>query len=291
MNIALYGKNFDSQFEKVLRELLNKLSLYKACVHVYKPMLTFLKERNIDYDFAGEFDDYQNLSAKLNFLVSIGGDGTFLSTISLVRNSGIPVIGVNSGRLGFLANIAKEEIAASLEALFQGRYNLDERSLLELTSDSTTLEAYNYALNDITFQKVGASMITIHVKINNEFLNTYFTDGLIISTPTGSTAYSLSVGGPLLTPHSRCFIISPIASHNLNVRPIVVPDECELKIMVNGRNHNYAVTIDSQNLFFNESLEFTIKMANFKIKMVKLETNTFYNTLRNKLMWGVDKRY
>lgn len=292
MKIAIYGKTFSEDFCPGSLELFSKLRQYNAHITIYSPFKDFLRhERGIDTSFDDEFYTHEDLGQDINFLISIGGDGTFLEAVTMVRGSGIPIIGINSGRLGFLANIAKGEISQSIDAIMKNQYTLEQRTLIELKSKNNYFGDFRYALNEFAVQKHGSSMITIHTSINKEFLNTYFTDGLIISTPTGSTAYSLSVGGPIVSPSSRNFIISPIASHNLNVRPIVVPDYCEVTLQVDGRDCNYMITLDSRVVKLKVPCEFIIKRADFTLKMLKLSNNNFFNTLRNKLMWGMDKRY
>ncbi|WP_372644489.1 NAD kinase, partial [Ancylomarina sp.] len=216
----------------------------------------------------------------------------FLDAVTVVQDSGIPIVGVNSGRLGFMADIAREEIPAAISDIFEGNYSIEERTLLKVqTKDNGLFKDFNYALNEFTVHKKdSASMITIHTYIDGEYLNSYWADGLIIATPTGSTAYSLSVGGPILIPNTQNFVISPISPHNLTVRPIVLPNHQEITLKVEGRSDSYLASLDSRSVSFEALNELKISKADFKIKVLKLKTHSFYSTLRNKLMWGVDKR-
>jgi NAD+ kinase len=224
-------------------------------------------------------------------MVSIGGDGTFLESIMFLKNINIPVIGLNSGRLGFLANISKEEISLAFDAIIKGNYELESRSLLTLETETSIFGNFNFALNDVTIQKKDSTMITIDAYLDNEFLNTYWTDGLIVSTPTGSTAYSLSAGGPIVLPGSKNFIIAPIASHNLTVRPLVIPDTKEIRLEVRSRSGSFFVTVDNRVAAMEmPNNSFIIRKASFELKMVKLPFNSYYTTIRNKLMWGADTR-
>ncbi|VBB48234.1 putative inorganic polyphosphate/ATP-NAD kinase [uncultured Paludibacter sp.] len=222
---------------------------------------------------------------------SIGGDGTFLSTAARVGNKGIPVLGVNNGRLGFLADVAMEDLYDALNAVIENKFSIEERSLLHLqTMDGTRLET-PYALNDIALQKQeSSSMIIVEAKANGELINTYQSDGLIIATPTGSTAYSMSVGGPIMVPQAESFVISPVASHSLNVRPLIVPDTWVIELKVQSRTNNYLVSLDGRSKVLSQNTRLRIKKADYTIKLVKPKSHTFFNTLRNKLMWGADKR-
>ncbi len=230
-------------------------------------------------------------NSDIDIVFSIGGDGTFLDAVSYVREKEIPIVGINSGRLGFLANISKKEIPSALKAINEKRFNLEERTLLEVNTDKKYFKEFNFALNEVTvLKRDSGSMITIKVYVNGEYLNTYWADGLILATPTGSTAYSLSLGGPIVIPGSSNFIITPIAPHNLTVRPIVLPDNYDITIKVSGRAENYLLSIDSQSVVVEKNTKICIKAASFKVKTVRIENNTFFNNIRDKLMWGFDKR-
>jgi NAD+ kinase len=291
MKIAIYGKTFNDDFIKNIEQLFDILHQNNVQVSIFEPFIEYLELRKIKgIKYISKYANNSDLDKSVDFLISIGGDGTFLETIALVRDAGIPIIGINSGRLGFLSNIAKEEIKDALNAIFDKKYTYEYRSLIKFDVNGNYFNDFGYALNEVTIQKRGSEMITIDVWVNNEFLNTYWTDGMIISTPTGSTAYSLSVGGPLVLPNTQIFILSPISPHNLNVRPIVVPDYSEILLKVSGRSDSYLATMDSRSEFFDMSFEFKIKRAEFNIKILKLDSISFYSTLRNKLMWGLDKR-
>lgn len=226
-----------------------------------------------------------------DMVFSIGGDGTFLSTAARVGDKKIPILGINSGRLGFLADIAMEDLTSAFDAILEEKYTIEERTLLHLeTLDGTLLET-PYALNDIALQKQdSSSMIMVEAKANGELINTYQADGLIIATPTGSTAYSMSVGGPIVVPQAESFVISPVASHSLNVRPLIVPDKWVIDLKVDSRSNSFLVSLDGRSKVLNQNTKLRIKKADFTIQLVKPLNNTFFNTLRNKLMWGADKR-
>ena len=291
MKVAVYGRTFEEGFLSYIRNFFQLLNTYGFQIHIYQDFLSYMSET---YNFHPSVDDtftgYKDINEKVDFVISIGGDGTLLDTVSLVRRTSIPVIGINTGKLGFLANIAKEEISDAIESLYHGRYTVEERSLLHLSSEETIFPEFSYALNDMTIQKKDSRMITIHVYLNGKYLNTYWADGLIIATPTGSTAYSLSVGGPIVLPDTNNFIISPISAHNLTVRPIVVSDDSELLLKPEGRCSQYLISMDHHSKIVNKIMNITVKKASFTMKVLQLDNTDFYTTLRNKLMWGVDTR-
>lgn len=223
--------------------------------------------------------------------ISVGGDGTFLNTAASVGDKNIPILGINGGRLGFLADVSMDDIDVALQAIFNQKYTLEERSLLHLEISEGIMLENSYALNDIAIQKQdSSSMIIVEAKANGELINTYQGDGLIISTPTGSTAYSMSVGGPILVPQVESFVLSPIASHSLNVRPLIVPDSWAIDLSVHCRTDNFLVSLDGRSIILSQNVQLKVKKADYKIKLVKPERYTFFNTLRNKLLWGADKR-
>ena len=237
------------------------------------------------------FSDLSSVSGLPDLVLSVGGDGTFLETVLKVKDLEIPVAGVNTGRMGFLANISEEELSHSIDMLCHGEFETIERCLLEIVQPSSLFPgSSSSALNEITIHKADLSMITINVYIDNTYLNTYWADGLIISTATGSTAYNLSVGGPILSPEDESFIISPIAPHNLTIRPIIVSGESRLRMVIEGRSQEYLATCDFRSKRLPFSVEVHIVKAGFKLKTVMLKGMDFYSTLRNKLMWGVDTR-
>jgi NAD+ kinase len=291
MKITIYGKTFNPGFKPYIKELFEELHKNKVKVNVYKPFLEFIRnETGIEPEHDDVFEKKDDIGKDVDFMISIGGDGTFLETIPFVRNHNIPIIGLNSGRLGFLANIAKEEISTAFKAIFEKDYKIEHRTLIKVDTDKNIFGDLNFALNDITIQKKESTMITIDTFLNDEFFNTYWTDGLIVSTPTGSTAYSLSVGGPIVLPDSNNFIIAPIASHNLTVRPIVVPDSVIITLKVRNRNEKFFFTADNRTRLIDSTIKMKLYKADYKLKMLQLPNNNFYTTIRNKLMWGVDKR-
>ena len=292
MNIALYGKSFSETFDSCIQQLILKLEKENCGLYIYEPFEFFLKKKVKFSSTIKTFNSYVDINKEVDFLISIGGDGTLLNTITLVRDSGIPVIGINTGRLGFLASISKDEVIDAMDAIFNKKYILEKRSLLQLETSNLLFGEMNFALNELTvLKKDTSSMIIIDTYINDEFLNSYWADGLIVATPTGSTAYSLSCGGPIITPESENFIITPISSHNLTVRPIVISDKYSIKLKVtDGRNRRFLVSLDSRTQTINNSTELKIKKADFKINLVRLESEKFFSTIRNKLMWGLDKR-
>ena len=264
----------------------------KADLIVYEPYYRFLqKEYKFSHDLK-TFSSTESLTSKAKYVISLGGDGTMLETLSLVRNSGIPVLGVNTGRLGFLASVSKDDIEKATELLLQKKFTLDKRELLEFINGEAYFEDVNYALNEFTIHKKDSSaMINIDTYVDGVFLNSYFADGLIISTPTGSTAYSLSCGGPIMVPDSENFILTPIAPHNLNVRPIVISNNKTLSFKVAGRYESFNIALDSRNAQANAHSEIKIKKAKFCFNLINFEGQHFFETLRNKLLWGIDKRH
>ncbi len=292
MKVAVFGTLVSDEFVPVLQEFFQFLEEHKIEVQLYKPFYTHLVEdlRTTTY-YSSFFHSYSDFDEDNKFIFSVGGDGTFLKSVLQIRNFSIPVIGVNSGRLGFLADISEDQVHNALNNIFTGNYKVDERSMLEVQfSDRENLD-FNFALNEMAVLKTdNSSMLNITAYIDGEFLNNYWADGLIIATPTGSTAYSLSVGGPILTPNSKNFVITPLAPHNLTIRPIVVPDNCEIKLRVEGRGTNYLTSLDSRSVSVEFSTLLKINKAAFKLKTLQLPLQPFFNTLRTKLMWGIDRR-
>lgn len=291
MKIAVYGNSFKDEFIPHISIFFDKLYENHSEVIVYKPYYDFIRAK-LKKEFL-ELETYslpEEVSNDTNLFVSIGGDGTFLESVRYVRNKGIPILGINSGRLGFLANISKEEISHAMEAIFAGDYQVEERSLINFIPEGDMSIDFSYALNEVTIQKSNSSMLTIFTYINGEFLNAYWADGLIISTPTGSTAYSMSVGGPIIIPGTNSFIISPIAPHNLSVRPLVFSGDAEIGLKVEARSNKFLATVDNRSMIMDVSQKILLKKAEFGIGIIKLSSNSFFNTLRTKLMWGADKR-
>jgi NAD+ kinase len=289
--IALLGKNFSEDFTKNISSLFDIFRKHKAELVIYEEFARFLSQNaGINSGEYKTFHDHSSLPLDTDFLFSFGGDGTFLETLKIVQDRNIPVIGINTGRLGFLANISRDEICISVEDLFQGNFTLEERSLIRLNNSMPLYNDFNIALNEITIHKHGAGMISVITELDGEYLNTYWADGLIISTPTGSTAYSMSVGGPIVMPEAHNFIISPVAPHNLSVRPIIIPDNKTISLTVKSRADRFLVSIDSTTHEFENDIVLSVDKAPYSLKLVKFHGTSFYNTLRNKLMWGVDKR-
>ena len=289
--IAVYSKTFDERCARIIRQLLEILDWAGIDVIIYQPLCHFLNSlpESISH-FAGTFTGYDDLSQDTRFLMSVGGDGTFLDSINIVRDSGVPVAGINIGRLGFLTHITGDDLQVSVKKLLAGELAVEERTLIHATVNGQPSDSFPYALNDLVIHKSAVGMITVHTWSNDEFLNSYWADGLIVSTPTGSSAYSLSNGGPIVAPESQNFIISPIAAHNLNVRPLVIPDHVTLKLKAECRNkdRHFTLSLDSRSFECASGTEIELKRAGFKVKIVK--SASFYATLRNKLMWGADKR-
>ena len=292
MRIAIYGRNFKNSFNNSIIDLFKILESNKVEIIIYKPFYKFIQSKvDVDITSISFFTSTEDIKRNFDILLSIGGDGTFLESVTFIKDSKIPIAGINSGRLGFLANISKNEIKLALEKILKKSYSFEERELIQLETSNNLFGKYNFALNELTVQKKdSSSMITIHVYSKGKFLNTYWVDGLIIATPTGSTAYSLSAGGPIVVPSAQNFIITPLAPHNLTVRPLVVPNNQELTLKVEGRDENFLISLDHRYEVFTSSIELKIKKAKFKIRILKHDDRTFFSTLREKLMWGVDRR-
>lgn len=291
MTIAVYARNTKDNFPHYLEHLLAVSVNEKLQIIVFKPYLDFLNATSGKTFTTNTFSDSEELIAKADFVISLGGDGTMLETLEFVRRSGIPVLGVNTGRLGFLAAVYKEDFEKAIQLLISEKFTLDKRELIELDK-TTCFNEVNYALNEFTIHKKESSaMINIDTYVNGIFLNSYFADGLIVSTPTGSTAYSLSCGGPIMVPDSDNFIITPIAPHNLNVRPIVISNNKIISFKVSGRSDSFNVSLDSRSQTINNLSELIIKKADFRFNMINLDGQNFFETLRNKLLWGIDKRH
>lgn len=291
MQVAIFGRNFHSSYRENVAALFSRLSELDAEVTVFKPFYDYLlNSAGLRPKVGGLFERHTEVSPTTDFLFSIGGDGTFLETLSIVRDKNIPVVGLNTGRLGFLSYISPDSLTESLDSIFSGRYDLEERMLLEVTTGNTEIPEYAFALNEVRIYKASASLVTIHVHVDDDFLSSYWADGLILSTPTGSTAYNLSVGGPIVVPESDTMVLSPIAPHNLTVRPLVLPGKAKLQFTVDTREPLYQLALDSRSLDIPVAEKITVSRAAHTLKMVRIENIGFYSTLRNKLMWGIDKR-
>ena len=291
MKVAVYGKQFQQEVAPFVHELFLELEKAHMEVLVYEPFYNFLSQQIRLNLFLGTYNSHNELKNDIDLFISVGGDGTILDATTLIRDSEIPIIGVNTGRLGFLADIAKDQIPKTIKQLINNRFSIDQRTLIKLETEQPIFGELNFALNEVTIsRKDTTSMITITTYINDEYLNSYWADGLIIATPTGSTGYSLSCGGPIVMPGSDNFIITPIAPHNLNVRPLVISDKYEIKVKVEGRANQFLVALDSRIQTMDAGVELVIKKETFKINMIETDTQDFSSTLRNKLLWGLDKR-
>jgi NAD+ kinase len=297
MKVAIYGRPTNDNTSEHIQLLFNKLNEFQAEILIFEPFYNFLKHKLQLSHAIKTFSSPVDLIGKVDNVFSLGGDGTFLETLTYVRDSEIPILGINTGRLGFLANVAKTEISMAVEAIVNKNFSIEKRSLLRVTAPDNLFGEVNYGINELTvLKKDTSSMITIHTYINGDYLNSYFADGLIIATPTGSTAYSLSCGGPLVMPGSENFVITPIAPHNLNVRPLVISDNNVITLKVDGRSSHYLATLDSRNEVIDSSVELTIKKADFHVQLIKLENQNFFNTIRNymlaiKTIIGINQRY
>lgn len=291
MNIALFGKTVNDTVLPVIQELVDALCSLNGNTFIYQPFFDSLGNKIIFQKEPVIFAKQSEIEDKVDFIFSIGGDGTILDAVGLVGNSGIPVTGINLGRLGFLSGISKDQIIPAIHAIQSGHYQIEKRTLLRLESPENLFGSANCALNDLTVYKPNVmSMLVIKTWINGEFLNAYWADGLIVATPTGSTAYSLSCTGPIITPDSENFLITPIASHNLTVRPIIIRDDSEIRIRVEGKNSEFHVSLDSRIEKVDHGVELIIRKAPFKINLLRLNDKNFFQTIREKLNWGLDNR-
>jgi NAD+ kinase len=291
MKLALFGKSIREENYPYLLQLISKLEENACELIIYKPFLEYLKGIRGFNSKAGTFANHNELSGNADMVFSIGGDGTLLDTVAFVRNSGIPVLGINLGRLGFLSSIPRDEIIPAVEKVLSGDYTIEKRTLLKLESDRNLFGEFRYALNDLTVtRKDSTALIVVKVYVDGVFLNSYWADGLIVATPTGSTAYSLSSGGPIVAPGSENFVITPLAPHNLTIRPIVISDKSEISLRVEGRDKQYLVSLDSKTDVIEPGDELRIRRADFSFNLVKIEHKDFYTTIRDKLKWGLDVR-
>lgn len=292
MNVAIYGRKVSTKQD------INDVSELIRCIQKegWAPILeqNLKKELYKKTRLFGDLDtfsSFHDFSSGIDLAISLGGDGTFIKTVSYIRDSGVPILGINTGRLGFLANIGREQMEQAFEAVRNGSHKIQYRSLLQLETEKRLFGEHNFAINELTVQRKNtASMVTVHAHLNGDFLNSYWADGLIVATSAGSTAYNLSCGGPIITPGSRVHILTPIAAHNLNVRPMIVPDNLPITLKVEGRDKHNLVSLDSKTMSVANGEELLIKKADFRINVVQFEYNTFFETIRNKLLWGIDKR-
>ena len=293
MRIAIFGQYYQNDTRPIIRDIFLFLNENQVDLVIEADFLKILYEHELLKKSYKTFSAYEDLQSGFDLMISIGGDGTILRAATFVRDLGIPILGINAGRLGFLAKVQKENINAFLQLVLERRYTISERTLLELqiTPDEGKIPTLNFAMNEVTVsRKDTTSMITIETHLDNEYLTSYWADGLIVATPTGTTGYSLSCGGPVLTPDAKCWVITPIAPHNLNARPLVIPDHTIIRLRVSGREDQFLVSLDSRLITLTKEHVLTIRKNDFTIKMVEIQEESFLKTLRNKLLWGEDKR-
>lgn len=291
MKFALHGKTITKETSPFIQQVIDELRQRNAQISVSWHFLKEIRKNNINLPKAETFSRKNASLQEFDFAVSLGGDGTLLDTLTYVGESETPLVGINTGRLGFLATTPKEEIKQVIDALYQNYYSYDYRTLISLQTDSHLFEGKNFALNEFAIlKKDTSSMIVVHAYIDGEFLNSYWADGLIVATPTGSTGYSLSCGGPLVLPQSNNFIVTPVSPHNLYVRPMVVSDNSVLSFEIEGRSKNFLVALDSRSRTVDASIPMAVKKQHFRAKLVKLSGYNFFDTLRQKLNWGLDNR-
>lgn len=289
LRFALFGNEYQPKKSASVEKLISYLTDKGAEIYIDRPFYNFLVNTlGFDVAVTGVFDDY---NFDVDFVISLGGDGTFLKAASKVGCKGTPIVGINMGRLGFLANILPSEIETAIDDIYTGNYTIEEHSAIQIEADGEPIEGNPFALNDIAvLKRDNASMISIRTSIDDEYLVTYQADGLIVSTPTGSTAYSLSNGGPIMVPQSGILCLTPVAPHSLNIRPIVIKDDSVITLEVGSRSHNFLIAIDGRSEKLKESTIITIKKAPFSIKVINKMGKRYFSTLREKLMWGADQR-
>jgi NAD+ kinase len=291
MKVAIYSRGLDFEQENPLLLLLEELTRYDITILIYHNLLqqftlpAHLHEKMVPFTTSNDLDEH------IDCLISLGGDGTLLDTVTLVKDKNIPIVGINFGRLGFLASISKEELTSAVDALVNRTYLIDKRTLIHLESNVPLFGETPFALNEFAIHKRDISpMVKIHTYLNGEFLNTYWADGLIVSTPTGSTGYSMSCNGPIMFPESACFVITPVAPHNLNVRSIIIPDTNVISFEVESRADQVICALDARREIVSKNIQLAIRREKFGVNLIRLNENSFLSTLRTKLTWGLDKR-
>ncbi len=291
MKVAIYSRGLDFEQENPLLVLLEELARYDTTIHLYEPLLhRFTLPRNL-LEKMVRFQTSGDLNKDIDYLISLGGDGTMLDAVTLVKDYNIPILGINFGRLGFLASISRDELGSAVDALVNHTFVVDKRSLIHLDSNESLFGEAPFALNEFAIHKRDtAPMIKVHTYLNGEFLNSYWADGLIVATPTGSTGYNMSCNGPILFPESASFVITPVAPHNLNVRSIIVPDTSVISFEVEGRADQFICAMDARREIVNKTIQLAVKREKFDINLIRLNENSFLSTLRTKLTWGLDKR-
>ena len=291
MHIALFGTPCSKQFTKYIQHLVSRLEAENISLLIYEEYLSFLKNKVTFEKPPKIFNSHDTLKDNADFLFSIGGDGTLLGSVTLVRDSNIPILGINTGRLGFISSVSTDQIESAINDVINNNFEIKNRTLLSLETENDLFGDVNFALNEVAIvKKDTSSMIKIDAFLNDEFLNSYWADGLIIATPTGSTGYSLSCGGPIIIPGTNNVVITPIAPHNLNVRPIVLSDKGVIKLKVADKDQLALVSIDSRFRAFDSTISLIIKKTDFKINLIEPQSHSFISTIRSKLMWGIDKR-
>lgn len=290
MVIGVFGSKHQNHRIPLIQQLFKKLLELKISVYIDSGFYTFLVEQ-AKYKPPVNGLLINEEPYPIDIALSIGGDGTFLKTAAKIGQQSIPILGINTGRLGFLADVTTDEINEALQELTTGKYTIEERSLLRLHTEDRLFKGFNYALNEIAVLKRDtSSMITVHAFLNHEYLSSYQADGLLVATPTGSTAYSMSVNGPIILPQCSNFVLSPVAPHSLNVRPLVIPDNFTITMTIESRSKTFLVSLDGNSAVFPVGVKLTVQKASFTVKIIKRLNHTFYQTLRDKLMWGADKR-
>ena len=289
MKVGIFGSQYQQEKQSIIRRVFSKLTSLEAEIYVDTLFHDYLLdafgfEPPINGLLTGDIFD-------LDVAISLGGDGTFLRTAARVNRQNIPILGINTGGLGFLADVGSTDVEDTLEELFKHYYKVEERILLRLETESRAYKGYNYALNEVAVLKRDtSSMITIHTSLNGEYLTSYQADGLVIATPTGSTAYSMSVNGPIILPQDNSIVLSPVAPHSLNVRPLVIPNDFEITLGVESRNRTFLISLDGRSEIFPAGIQLKVSKADYTTKVIKRYNHTFYETLREKLMWGADVR-
>lgn len=290
MNIGLHGRDFGPDIKPYVKQVLDILLEKKVSLYISKSFEPIITQAFPSFKTYTTFETVTK-NCPIDYLVSLGGDGTLLETIAMIGRSEKPVLGINTGRLGFLATTQRNEIEDALNALLNKAYSIDSRALLKLESDCEIFGDLDFALNEFTIIKTdSSSMITVHAFIDGEYLNSYWSDGLIVSTPTGSTGYSLSCGGPIVLPHSNNFVITPVSAHNLNVRPLIVSDESVISFEIEGRSNKFLVSLDSRSESVDSKVQLAVRKEDFKAKLIKFNDSNYLDTLRQKLNWGLDLR-
>lgn len=292
MKVAIYARNFDENAAVFVQQLFHELESKSISYFLFRDFEIFIPKFKLIVNPEGWFEDLTQISTLLpDCILSLGGDGTLLDTLALVGKSGIPVLGINLGRLGFLASINKNEIVKAVADLAAQNFSVDSRTMISINSEPNLFGDMNYALNECTIHKRDSSpMIIVHAFLNDVFLNSYWADGLIISTPTGSTAYSLSCGGPILFPNCHNLVITPIGPHNLSMRPVVINDDQVLSFEIEGRSNEFLISLDSRTEIAVQGTKIKIQKENAQMNLIRLENENFLTTLRKKMMWGMDSR-